>query len=161
MERMRAEALTGVGLLTSRNLDTFVRTQVSSDTVHAQCVATVGLGNALRAGDPLCATRPVGTINIMCHVSEPLDEAAMLEALALMSEAKALAIREAQVPSIVGKGWASGTGTDCLVIASPLPAEGQTPATFAGKHTAVGHVIGESVRAAVARGAGAYEWAAQ
>ena len=65
----------------------------------ARCVATVGLGNALCAGDPPVAGEPAGTINLLCHVSTPLSELALLEALALAAEARTLALLEARVPS--------------------------------------------------------------
>jgi adenosylcobinamide amidohydrolase len=156
--RMVERGLAGaVGLLTSRRLDAFVDVTRVLDGVAARCVATVGLGNALRAGDLPTAIRPVGTINVLCHVSVPLTDEGMLEALALASEAKALAVRESGVQSIATRAGASGTGTDCLVIASPpIPAE-QTAHCYAGKHTSVGAAIGAAVHDAVAAGAVAWK----
>lgn len=146
-----------VGLLTSRRLDAFVDVACEVDAIAARCVATVGLGNALRAGDRPTTIRPVGTINVLCHVSVPLNEEAMLEALALASEAKALAVRECGVLSIATGGPASGTGTDCLVIASPLARTEQHVHCYAGKHTSVGAAIGAAVHDAVAAGAAAWK----
>lgn len=151
-QSMAAHDLNGVGLLTSRRLDAYVEAHAEHDQVHAHCVATVGLGNALRAGDPLCDVRPVGTINILCHVSVPLTDHGMLEALALASEAKALAVREGDVPSISTRALASGTGTDCIVIACPRATAEQPAQPYAGKHTTVGHLVGAAVLDAVARG---------
>jgi|RhiMethySRZTD1v2_1073278.scaffolds.fasta_scaffold00092_42 adenosylcobinamide amidohydrolase len=44
----------------------------------------------------------------------------------------------------------TGTGTDCLVIAAP---EAHRWATYAGKHTAIGHLVGAAVCEAITRGA--------
>jgi adenosylcobinamide amidohydrolase len=139
-----------VVLLTSRDLRAYVDVCASARELSCRCIATVGLGNALRAGDPPGPGRHVGTINVLCHVSTPLSDEAMLEALALASEARALAMREADVPSCVSGQPSSGTGTDCIVIASPPSGE---PQAYAGKHTAIGHLIGRTVHDAVRDGA--------
>jgi len=146
-----------VGLLTSRRLDAFVDVTRQVDGATARCIATVGLGNALRAGDMPTTIRPVGTINILCHLSVPLNDEAMLEALALASEAKALAVRECGVLSIATRGPASGTGTDCLVIASPRAGAQDSASCYAGKHTRVGAAVGAAVHDAVAAGAAAWK----
>ncbi len=147
----------GVGLLTIRRLDAFVDVTHEHNRLQARCVATVGLGNALRAGDAPVPLRPIGTINALCHVSTPLSDHALLEGLALMSEAKALAIREADVPSFASGQAASGTGTDCLVIVSPTATHADRAHPYAGKHTGIGHLIGHVVHAAIARGAQAWK----
>jgi adenosylcobinamide amidohydrolase len=147
--RLTAAGLSGaVGLLTTRRLDSYVDVTVHCDGVVARCLATVGLGNALRAGDPPGTSRP-GTINLLCHVSAALSPEARLEALALAAEARTLAVCEAQVPSTRSGQPASGTGTDCIVIAAPMAGDA---AAFAGKHTAIGHVIGAAVHEATRRG---------
>lgn len=138
-----------VGLMTSCDLDRAVTHEVRWAERSARCVVTVGLGNALRAGDPPGMSARVGTINLLCVVDEPLADSAMLEALALAAEARTLAVCEAGVASRRSGAPASGTGTDCIVIAAP---EGGAGARYAGKHTVAGHLIGAAVREAVARG---------
>jgi adenosylcobinamide amidohydrolase len=140
-----------VGLLTSRDLAAHVVQSARHGDVVARCVATVGLGNALRAGDAPVPGERAGTINVLCHVSVPLSELASLEALALAAEARTCALLEAGLPSRTSGQPATGTGTDCIVIASPL-AEGASAQAYAGKHTAVGHVIGAAVHAALCEG---------
>ena len=142
-----------VGLLTSGDIRAFVDRTVAGEAVTARCVATVGLSNALRAGDSPGAFAPVGTINIVCHVSQPLTPEAMVEAIALASEARALAVREADVPSRRSGDPASGTGTDCIVVACP---DGDPSVGYAGKHTEVGHVVGAAVYAAIRDGVAAW-----
>jgi adenosylcobinamide amidohydrolase len=154
--RLAARGLAdAIGLLTSRRLDRHVDTTARHGELAARCIATVGLGNALRAGDPPAAcARPaagrepagrigrIGTINLLCRVSAPLSPEARLEALALAVEARTLAVREAGVASTRTGLPASGTGTDCVVIAAPAAG---SAAVYAGKHTAIGHVVGTAV----------------
>jgi adenosylcobinamide amidohydrolase len=148
-DQLAGRGLAGaVGLLTSRRLDRHVDVTVRHGALAARCIATVGLGNALRAGDPPGPGR-IGTINLVCRSSVPLSPEAQLEALALAAEARTLAVREADVPSTRTGLPASGTGTDCIVIAAPA-AGGAT--AYAGKHTAIGHAIGAAVYEAILRG---------
>jgi adenosylcobinamide amidohydrolase len=148
-----------VGLLTTRRLDRYVDVCVRHAEIAARCIATVGTGNALRAGDPPGASR-FGTINVLCHVSVALSLEARLEALALAAEARTLAVHEAAVPSVRTGRPASGTGTDCIVIAAP---DRGAASPYAGKHTAIGHVIGAAVHEATQRGVACCqrEWAEQ
>jgi adenosylcobinamide amidohydrolase len=148
--RLEARGLAGaVGLMTSADVGAFIDHSAAWQDVRARAIATVGLGNALRAGDPPGPCAPVGTINALVVVDAPLGDEALLEALALAAEARALAVREADVPSGRTGAPASGTGTDCVVVAAPERAGG---ARYAGKHTELGHVIGAAVHDAVARG---------
>jgi adenosylcobinamide amidohydrolase len=139
-----------VALLTSRDLRTYTDVECRYRDATARAIATVGLGNALRAGDPPGPDGRIGTINVLCHVDRTLSDGALLEALALAAEARTLAVRDAEVPSRISGAWASGTGTDCIVIAAPDAGE---PQRYTGKHTNVGHLIGKSVYDAVTRGA--------
>ena len=148
-----------VGLLTSRALATYSDCRRALGGIEARCIATVGLTNALRAGDPpaddlASDDRHTGTINLLCHVTTPMREEAMLEALALAAEARATVVLEAGVPSHRSGAPASGTGTDCIVIAAPLgdPTRRNQRIRFAGKHTVVGHLIGDAVGGAIADG---------
>jgi adenosylcobinamide amidohydrolase len=137
-----------VGLLTARHLAPYGEARVAHGAVVATALATVGLGNALRAGDPPQHAPSVGTINVLVHVNLPLTDAGMLEALALAAEARTLAVLTHGYPSVVSGLPATGTGTDCIVVAAPAEGEAQA---YAGKHTAVGAAVGESVRLATQR----------
>jgi adenosylcobinamide amidohydrolase len=154
--RMSEAALgDAVGLLTSRDLDSWVESRSDQGGARAHCVATVGLGNALRAGDPPGAAAHIGTINVLCRVDLALTREALLEALAIATEAKTAAVLDASVVSRRSGKRATGTGTDCIVIAAPL---GSRRAHYAGKHTAVGAAIGAAVLSAVRTGA--RQWSA-
>ena len=138
-----------VGLLTSRNLDRFVEASARSGDVSAQAVATVGLSNALRAGDPPGPLLRPGTINILCRVDRPLSAEGLLEASAIATEAKTVAVLEEGIVSRRTGKTASGTGTDCIVVAAPRRGAAEP---YAGKHTDVGAAIGAAVESAVRRG---------
>jgi adenosylcobinamide amidohydrolase len=144
-----------VGLLTSSDVGRYVHDAATSRGLQARCVVTVGLGNRLRAGDAPGPARPLGTINLLCALSRPLDERAMLEATALCAEARAVALVESGARSLRSGLPASGTGTDCQVIASPDAADDE-PLTFVGKHTEAGALIGQVVLAAVTTGVRAW-----
>lgn len=153
-ERLEGAGLSGaVGLLTSARLELHTVAARAWDGVEARCVATVGLGNALRVGDPPGPGRRAGTVNLLCQIGVPLAEEALAEVLSLAAEARTLAVLEAGEPSKVSGLPASGTGTDCIVVAAPARPGGHR---YAGKHTAVGHVVGAAVLEAVGQGVRAW-----
>jgi adenosylcobinamide amidohydrolase len=147
-----------VGLLTGARLDRHVDVERQEGGRTARCVATVGLGNALRIGDPpgaevaAAAVHAVGTINLLLHVDTPLSLPAQLELLSLATEARTAAVLAGAVRSRRSGLIATGTGTDCIAIASPLPDGGPdsgAPAMWAGKHTLLGHLAGAAVHEAI------------
>jgi adenosylcobinamide amidohydrolase len=131
-----AEAL---GLMTSANIEHYTQTVATVGDITATAVATVGLGNALRAG----------TINCVCAVDHALSFEAMLEALVISAEAKTAAVLESGLCSAMSGLPATGTGTDCHVIAC---LDRPTMSPYAGKHTEIGSAIGASVFHAVQKG---------
>jgi adenosylcobinamide amidohydrolase len=149
-ERLAAHGLEGaVGLLTSADVAAYADVEREAEGVSARCIATVGLGNALRAGDPHGIATRVGTINVLVRLSIPLTDAALLETLALAAEARTLAVLEGGVASALSGRPATGTGTDCIVVAAPVGGEANP---YAGKHTLPGHLVGAAVEAAVREG---------
>jgi adenosylcobinamide amidohydrolase len=138
-----------VALLTSRDLDAHVAVSRHRDPFAVRCIATVGLGNALRAGDPPGPAARIGTINLLCCLSHPVTEEALVEALALAAEARTVAVLEAAVSSRMTGRPATGTGTDCIVVAAPLVGR---PVRYVGKHTALGSLIGAAVGEATRHG---------
>jgi adenosylcobinamide amidohydrolase len=137
-----------VGMMTARSLGTFDCVTKQADGVAARAVATVGLGNALAVGDPPGPMR-VGTINILVQLSHALDEGALAEAIGVATEARTAAVLDGRVPSRRSQELASGTGTDCIVVAAPDIGE---PLRWVGKHTTAGALVGGAVREAVTRG---------
>ena len=149
-ERLAARGLdNAVGLLTSGDLAAAVDVTCG----QARCIATVGLSNALRVGDPPGLGAIAGTINLLLATSVPLAREARLEALALAAEARTAALLGHSVRSFRSGRTATGTGTDCIVVAAPADDRG---APFCGKHTELGHHIGAAVFEAIDRGARAW-----
>jgi adenosylcobinamide amidohydrolase len=149
-QRLAEGALSdAVGLLTSCDLDAYVDVERHHGALAVRCIATVGLGNALRAGDPPGPAARIGTINLLCCISESLTEEALVEGLALAAEARTAEVLEASVVSRLTGRPATGTGTDCIVIAAPAVAG---PVAYVGKHTVLGHLIGAAVGEATRRG---------
>ncbi len=133
-----------VGLLTSANIDQYSDVSSQFRDAEVRCIATVGLNNAVRIGDSPAETSHIGTINLLCIVSHPLSFKARLEALSIAAEARTAAMLESGLISPVSGKPATGTGTDCIVIASPVSSDlgGES---YVGKHTALGALLGSSV----------------
>ncbi|MCB4769882.1 adenosylcobinamide amidohydrolase [Ancylobacter sp. Lp-2] len=141
-----------VGLLTARDVASYVRCGAEVDGARAECVVTAGLNNGERVGTRHpAAPALVGTVNIFCRASVPLTDAALLEAASLVAQARTVAILEAGYRRPGGRQAVTGTGTDCIVMAAPLDG---VPQAYAGMHTAIGEAIGacveEATRLAVA-----------
>lgn len=139
--------------LTSRDVGKFVETQRVVDGVHAQAVVTLGLSNAERVGRRMVYDGDNwGTINIAVECSLPMSDAALLETISIIAQARTAALLE-HGPKIA-TGQVSGTGTDCIAIAAPQGTE-----RFAGLHTAQGEAIGGAVYEAIATAT--HTWLAQ
>jgi adenosylcobinamide amidohydrolase len=142
-----------VGLLTSRDLGRYRLETACSGRISACCLATVGLTNAERVGSRqrIVQTRP-GTINLLAVTDAALDDTALIELSSIAAEARTAAVIDhgPDLPT----GRATGTGTDCIVVAAPTGTE-----AFAGLHTEVGEAIGAAVYTAVA--GGVYAWMAE
>lgn len=130
--------------------------------VEVVAVCTGGVEtNAGRAGDPasvyesegaferIGTEEPVahGTINTLLFISRELTPGAMVRAVMTATEAKTAALQELAVNSRYSDRLATGTGTDQIGVASRLNAG--TPLTGAGKHCALGELIGKTVHDAV------------
>ena len=151
--RLRERGLeNAVGLLTSRRVSTYRDVAREYAGVRARCIATVGLGNALRAGDPPGVTGRIGTINLLVHVDTSVTDVALLEASAIVTEAKAAAVLESGILSRRSKQPATGTGTDCTVVTCVLPRVPSRGASYAGKHTGIGALVGAATLQAVREG---------
>lgn len=143
----KAKLADAVSLITSRDVSRHHMSQVAVEDDVATCVTTVGLSNGERVGQRFATARTgVGTINTMVHISKPLSEAALIEAITIAAEARTAAILDAGVRR---SGVAiTGTGTDCIVVAAPRGGS----VRFAGMHTPVGEAIGAAVYKAMGDG---------
>jgi adenosylcobinamide hydrolase len=132
----------GVGMLTAFD----VRRCVSTEDAGVEVCATVGLGHPILAAAPDEAgpISLVGTINLMVVVPERLADAALVNAVATVGEAKAQALWD------LGHR-ATGTATDAVCIV--CPEEGRAHA-FCGPRSLWGARVARAVHGAVMAGAG-------
>jgi adenosylcobinamide amidohydrolase len=152
LERIERDGMDrgAVGFLSGLPASSRIEVVEACNGEWARCLATVGLSNGVRVGDPSFLANPrVGTINILLQSSLPLSLAASIEASSVVTQARTLAVLEAQVQSAEGCDSITGTGTDCIAIASPV---GETSASFSGTHTLIGHLIGKAVLKAIKPG---------
>jgi len=133
-----------VAMLTSRNIRMNSLEVAVCGQFRVHCLATVGLTNAERIGTRLpVVAGDYGTINLAVVINQGLTEAAMIEALSIATQARTAAVIDAGHELATGR--ATGTGTDCIAIASP---KGDT--AYAGLHTDLGEAIGRATYNAVA-----------
>jgi len=141
----------GVGMLTAVD----VRAARHRDVDGARVVASVGLGHPTWAASPAAAPAAptaepstagvgAGTINVVALVPERLSDAALLNALTTVAEAKAQALLEAGVPG-------TGTASDASCILCPT--EGPAHA-FGGPRSKWGDRLARAAHAAVRAGCG-------
>jgi adenosylcobinamide amidohydrolase len=107
--------------------------------VGAWCTAECS--NALRIGDPATALSAPCTINLAVVMNQRLSGPAMVEALAMATEARVAAVQEAGILSTRTNRLATGTGTDCIIVASSSHGHSHQ---YCGKHTLVGELIGKA-----------------
>jgi adenosylcobinamide amidohydrolase len=139
-----------VCFLTSRDIRAVTEHSTSAGSATARAVATVGLSNGEHIGARLDHSgKDWGTINVAVQTDVALTQAALIEMMAIATQARTVAVMEVnhQLPT----GIATGTGTDCIAVAAP---EGSSP--FAGMHTELGEAVGRAVFTAVLDGA--QEW---
>jgi adenosylcobinamide amidohydrolase len=137
----------GVGMLTAAQ----VTDLVSRRDQGVEAAATAGLRGPTWAAAPAGAADPElapGTSNIIVSVPVPLTDAALVNAVITVTEAKTQAVLDAGFA-------ATGTATDAVCVAAQDPA-GTAAEDFAGPRSAWGARIARSVYAAVLAGAIAY-----
>jgi len=145
---------TVVAMATAVTMKNLVRVSTSSGADEVTCLATVGCGNALSVGDPASvmssdlAPAMLHTINMILIVKPGLADSALVEAIQIATEGRVRALYEAAVQSSLTNRAATGTGTDCIAVASL----GMARERYCGKHTQLGELIGHSAYSAVKKG---------
>ncbi len=141
-----------IGMMTSAAMNSFrLEThEVEDTTIHV--ALTAGISNARCAGDRAewrrirAVAPPTGTINIAAIINAPMRPAAMVEAVMMIAEAKAAALRRLGVISPVSGEMATGTGTDAVAV---IAGAGGTPIEYCGKHVVLGEMLAQAVIAAL------------
>jgi adenosylcobinamide hydrolase len=131
----------GVGMLTAAD----VRTYCGVTDGGVEALATVGLGHPTLAAAPdqVGPVSLVGTINLVAVLPERLSDAALVNAVATLTEAKAQALRDLGLA-------ATGTATDACCILCP---EGGRSHAFGGPRSLWGARLARAVHRAVLDGA--------
>ncbi len=110
-----------VGLLTAVDLSKVRSATVSCDDVTAIAAVTAGLRKTWAAGSPPAPVGSVGTINLIVVLNVGLEDAAGLNLIATITEAKVLTLAKFRITTEGGEP-ASGTATDAVVVAWPANA---------------------------------------
>jgi adenosylcobinamide hydrolase len=137
----------GVGMLTAAD----VLGVLSTEDGGATCDATVGIATPTWAAAPdgEWSRWVPGTINLVCWVPAPLDDAALVNAALTATEAKSQALVERAVPG-------TGTASDAVVVCCPpAPASGGAD-RYGGPRSRWGARLARAVHASVAAGADRY-----
>nr|WP_238995564.1 adenosylcobinamide amidohydrolase [Streptomyces cyaneogriseus] len=130
----------GVGLMTAARVAD--RGCAADDGVVALVTAGLGVRGWAAAPAPgRPGPSPAGTINIVVSVPVPLGDAALVNAVATVTEAKVQALRDAGID-------ASGTPTDAVCVAAARPAPGRAAEPFAGPRSVWGARIARAVHRA-------------
>ena len=121
------------------------------------CLATGGVGNALRSGVDAAEwvehdgvyTKALGTINIILLTNVTLTDGALAKAIITATEAKTAALQDMDARSSVSpENQATGTGTDNMIVVSGIDPDKKVRNT--GGHSKMGELIGATTKVAVA-----------
>jgi adenosylcobinamide hydrolase len=146
-----------IGLMTAVPMTQLVTTRVATEELWVECFGTVGVTNAVRAGEwplrwaPSKACNKPGTINLIVITNASLSSAAMVGAVQVVTEAKASVLMDHAVRSKEDQSLATGTGTDAVVIACALRGQGPFH-QYSGTHTIIGALIGKAVARCISLG---------
>ncbi|MGH7256528.1 MAG: adenosylcobinamide amidohydrolase [Nitrospirales bacterium] len=147
-----------VALMTAVAMRHMVRVRESRDGLWVEVFCTLGLSNAVRAGEPVrepsvsfqrgAVTSRGGTINLILVTNAGLTSSAMVGAIQVATESKTATLLAERVRNWTGRAAATGTGTDATAIAS-----GEGPRLrYSGTHTRIGQMIARAVARGVQRG---------
>lgn len=144
-----------VGMMTGVDVRQFSMAKGIHDELQACAIATVGCGNLATVGETGAYLEGEsqgivpGTINLILLLNYGFTHEGMLEAMAIATEAKVRAMYEFDLRSSATGELATGTGTDCIAVASGHDRR----YLYCGKHTKWGELVGkaslESIRAAL------------
>ncbi|KEZ76448.1 adenosylcobinamide amidohydrolase [Salinisphaera hydrothermalis] len=149
----RGLACDTVAMMTGAAMTSLRLATAEIEAARFTLVLTAGLANARTAGDTAemrslrASPGPAGTINVALIADVALTDAALVETVATIAEAKAAALQQAGIKSPVSGRPATGTGTDATAVFAR--ADG-APIEYSGKHTLVGETIARLVMTALA-----------
>lgn len=139
---------TTVGMMTSASMQSYRSATASENHFWVRTIVTSGISNAKRAGERAEwrywdeAPAIAGTINMITITDVALTPAAQVEAIMMMTEAKAATLQDLGITSIFTGTIATGTGTDALALASD---PGGQRVRYCGKHVLLGEKLALTV----------------
>ena len=144
-------------LSTGANMDNLAVCEKSFQDRIVCCLATGGVGNAIRTGvdktnwieqDGTYA-KTIGTINVIILTNVTLTDGAMARTIITATEAKTAALQDMDARSSVSpENQATGTGTDNMIVVSGIDPNKKIQHT--GGHTKMGELVGTTTKIAVA-----------
>ncbi|HEU4686542.1 MAG TPA: adenosylcobinamide amidohydrolase [Nitrospira sp.] len=145
-----------VGLMTAVPMKRVVKSREESHGIWIECFCTVGVNNAVRAGDRAihkgetrrCSEQ--GTINIILVTNATLATSALVGIVQVATESKTATLIDMDVRNASGRRHATGTGTDAVVVAGSIA--GKYKVQYSGTHTNVGSMVGRLVARCVREG---------
>jgi adenosylcobinamide hydrolase len=143
-------------LSTGANMNNLAVCEKSYQDRIVCCLATGGVGNALRSGvdeanwmeQDGTYVNILGTINIILLTNVTLTDGAIARAIITATEAKTAALQDMDARSSVSpENQATGTGTDNMIVVSGTDPDKKVRCT--GGHTKIGELIGATTKIAV------------
>jgi adenosylcobinamide hydrolase len=139
-----------VGLMTAVLMRRLIVLREQWNDLWMEGFFTVGVTNAVRAGEPVSTPAPAaaGTINMILVTNAALPIAAMVTLVQVATESKTASLLMRNVPSHSGRPGATGTGTDAVVVVSGE----EVRLRYSGAHTKIGELAGRLVTRALDQG---------
>jgi adenosylcobinamide hydrolase len=143
-------------LSTGANMNNLAVCEKSYQDRVVCCLATGGVGNALRSGVDTADwveqdgvyTKTLGTINVILLTNVTLTDGALAKAIITATEAKTAALQDMDARSSVSpENLATGTGTDNIIVVSGVDPDKKVRTT--GGHSKMGELIGATTKVAV------------
>jgi adenosylcobinamide amidohydrolase len=143
-------------LSTGANMNNLAVCEKSYQDRVVCCLATGGVGNALRSGVDAANwieqngayAKALGTINIILLTNVTLTDGGLARTIITATEAKTAALQDMDARSSVSpENLATGTGTDNMIVVSGIDPALKVRAT--GGHTKLGELIGATTKIAV------------
>jgi adenosylcobinamide amidohydrolase len=141
-----------VGMMTAASMDSFRRADIREGGVAVTVLATAGISNAGRAGDPAVCRRfdtagtGAGTVNLIVLTTAALTDAALVESVITITEGKAAAFENLGIRSVASGLQATGTGTDSVAVVAGC---GPPRIRFCGKHVLLGEMLAQATIRAI------------
>ena len=151
-KKMGIETGETVGMMTAASMNSFRQVCRVEQGVEVVALVTAGVSNAGRAGEKAewreIGVTPLksGTINIIILTNARLTQAAMVEAVITVTEAKTAVLQDLGVESPVTGKPATGTGTDAIAVVSGF---GPVEVRYCGKHVIFGEMLAKTVMQAI------------